>query len=103
MSYKSALAGLPVGGGKSVIMGDPARIKTRPLLHAYGRFIDRIGQTYATVEDVGMSVAELGRASCRERGCQSVLFSVVAAASNTKKTEYTTLASSTIYNIDTKR
>src|SRR3546814_2343099 len=45
MSYKSALAGLPVGGGKSVLMGDPARIKTRPLLHAYGRFIDRIGQT----------------------------------------------------------
>ncbi|MHA4836401.1 Leu/Phe/Val dehydrogenase [Sphingopyxis sp. MSC1_008] len=59
MSYKSALAGLPVGGGKSVIMGDPARIKTRPLLHAYGRFIDRIGQTYATGEDVGMSVADI--------------------------------------------
>src|SRR3546814_3529919 len=59
MSYKSALAELPVGGGKSVIMGDPARIKTRPLLHAYGRFIDRIGQTYATGEDVGMSVADI--------------------------------------------
>src|ERR1700733_7754752 len=42
MSYKSALAGLPVGGGKSVILGDPARIKTRELLHAFGRFIDRI-------------------------------------------------------------
>lgn len=59
MSYKSALAGLPVGGGKSVILGDPARIKTRQLLHAYGRFIDRIGQTYATGEDVGMSVADI--------------------------------------------
>jgi len=59
MSYKSALAGLPVGGGKSVIIGDPAKIKTRALLHAYGRFIDRIGQTYATGEDVGMSVADI--------------------------------------------
>src|ERR1035438_1626169 len=35
MSYKSALAGMPVGGGKSVIIGDPAALKTRELLHAY--------------------------------------------------------------------
>jgi leucine dehydrogenase len=59
MSYKSALAGMPVGGGKSVIIGDPGRIKTRALLHAFGRFIDRIGNTYATGEDVGMSVADI--------------------------------------------
>lgn len=59
MSYKSALAGLPVGGGKSVIIGDPQRIKSKALLHAFGRYIDRIGQTYATGEDVGMSVADI--------------------------------------------
>ena len=59
MSYKSALAGLPVGGGKSVIIGDPALVKSRDLLHAYGRFIDRIGQYYATGEDVGISVADI--------------------------------------------
>lgn len=59
MSYKSALAGLPVGGGKSVIIGDPALIKSKGLLHAYGRFIDRIGQYYATGEDVGISVADI--------------------------------------------
>lgn len=59
MSYKSALAGLPVGGGKAVILGDPARLKSRALLHAFGRFIDRIGQTFATGEDVGMSVADI--------------------------------------------
>src|SRR5579872_2140207 len=52
MSYKSALAGMPVGGGKSVIIGDPDRIKTRLLLHAFGRCIDRIGNTYATGGDV---------------------------------------------------
>jgi leucine dehydrogenase len=59
MSYKSALAGLPLGGGKAVIIGDPARLKSRELLHAYGRYIDRIGRTFATGEDVGMSVADM--------------------------------------------
>lgn len=59
MSYKSALAGLPCGGGKAVIIGDPERLKTRTLLHAYGRFINRIGSTFATGEDVGMSVADI--------------------------------------------
>lgn len=59
MSYKSALAGLPVGGGKAVIVGDPERLKTPALLHAYGRFLNRIGDTFATGEDVGMSVADL--------------------------------------------
>lgn len=59
MSYKSALAGLPLGGGKAVIIGDPVKLKNRELLHAYGRYIDRIGQTFATGEDVGMSVADM--------------------------------------------
>jgi len=59
MSYKSALAGLPVGGGKSVILGDPAVLKSRPLLHAFGGYIDRIGRHYATGEDVGISVADI--------------------------------------------
>lgn len=59
MSYKSALAGLPLGGGKAVIIGEPAKLKTRELLRAYGRYIDRIGQTFATGEDVGMSVADM--------------------------------------------
>jgi len=59
MSYKSALAGLPVGGGKAVIVGDPELIKSKALLHSYGRFIDRIGSQFATGEDVGMSVADM--------------------------------------------
>jgi leucine dehydrogenase len=59
MSYKSALAGLPVGGGKAVIVGDPGTIKTRDLLHAYGRFLNRIGSTFATGEDVGVSVEDI--------------------------------------------
>jgi leucine dehydrogenase len=59
MSYKSALAGLPCGGGKAVIIGDPDRLKSKALLHAYGRFLNRIGSTFATGEDVGMSVADI--------------------------------------------
>ena len=46
MSYKCALAGLPGGGGKSVIIGDPATLKTPELLAAYGRYIESLGGTY---------------------------------------------------------
>lgn len=63
MSYKSALAGLPSGGGKAVIIGEPSLIKSRELLHAYGRFIDRIGTYFATGEDVGMGVADIDTVS----------------------------------------
>ena len=59
MSYKSALAGLPVGGGKAVIIGDPRKLKSDRLLRAFGRFIDRIGNVFSTGEDVGVSVADV--------------------------------------------
>ena len=59
MSYKCALAGLPCGGGKAVILGDPETLKSERLLHAYGRFLNRIGSTFATGEDVGMSVRDV--------------------------------------------
>jgi len=59
MSYKSALAGLPCGGGKAVIIGDPERIKSADLLHAYGRYLNRIGSVFVTGEDVGMSVRDM--------------------------------------------
>lgn len=58
MSYKCALAGVAAGGGKAVIVGDPARQKTKAMLHAYGRYLNRIGQIFATGEDVGFSVAD---------------------------------------------
>lgn len=54
MSYKSALAGMPVGGGKAVIIGNPSETKTRELLHAYGRFLNRLGDQFTTGEDVGI-------------------------------------------------
>lgn len=55
MSYKNALAGLPLGGGKAVIMADSARNKTPEMLAQFGRSIDMLGGQYYTAEDVGMS------------------------------------------------
>ena len=53
MAYKNALAGLDHGGGKAVIIGDPDRDKTEPLLRAYGRFVSSLGGRYITACDVG--------------------------------------------------
>jgi leucine dehydrogenase len=59
MSYKNAMAGLPLGGGKAVILADEARTKTPDMLAAYGRAVERLGGAYVTAEDVGMSVQDL--------------------------------------------
>jgi leucine dehydrogenase len=58
MSFKNALAGLPLGGGKSVILGGPNQDRIR-VLEAHGRAIDRLGGIYITGEDVGTSVADM--------------------------------------------
>ncbi len=59
MTYKSALAGLPMGGGKSVIIGDSRRDKTPALLHAMGDFIHSQGGRYVAAEDSGTGVADI--------------------------------------------
>jgi valine dehydrogenase (NAD+) len=53
MAYKNALAGLDLGGGKAVIIGDPARLKSEALLRAYGRFLQSLNGRYITACDVG--------------------------------------------------
>jgi valine dehydrogenase (NAD+) len=53
MTYKAAAAGLDLGGGKAVIIGDPATDKTEALLRAYGRFVQTLGGRYVTACDVG--------------------------------------------------
>lgn len=53
MAYKAALAGLDLGGGKAVIIGDPSRDKSEALLRAYGRFVQTLGGRYYTACDVG--------------------------------------------------
>lgn len=59
MTYKSALAGLPFGGGKSVIMGNPRTDKTTALLEAMGDFIHSLGGRYVAAEDSGTRVADI--------------------------------------------
>src|SRR5687767_11838819 len=59
MSYKNAMAGLPLGGGKAVILAREDRAKSPDLLAAYGRAVDSLGGKYVTAEDVGMSVADM--------------------------------------------
>ncbi|GAA2084504.1 Glu/Leu/Phe/Val dehydrogenase dimerization domain-containing protein [Aeromicrobium halocynthiae] len=53
MAYKNALAGLDLGGGKAVIIGDPRRDKSEALLRAYGRFVESLAGRYYTACDVG--------------------------------------------------
>ena len=59
MSHKNAVADLELGGGKAVIIGDPATMKTAPLFEAFGRAVDRVGGRYWSAEDVGVSPADL--------------------------------------------
>ena len=59
MTYKSALAGLPFGGGKSGIIGDSRTEKTPALMRAMGRLVDDLGGRYLVAEDVGTTVADM--------------------------------------------
>src|SRR5262245_53901212 len=59
MSYKNAMAGLPLGGGKAVVLADADRTKTPEMLAAFGAAVNSLGGKYVTAEDVGMSVADM--------------------------------------------
>jgi leucine dehydrogenase len=59
MSYKNAMAGLALGGGKSVLMAPKDRSKTPELLAAFGKAVESICGRYVTAEDVGMSVQDM--------------------------------------------
>jgi leucine dehydrogenase len=58
MSYKNAMAELPFGGGKALIIGD-SREKTRQRMEAFGRFVDSLGGRYITAEDVGTTTVDM--------------------------------------------
>jgi leucine dehydrogenase len=59
MSHKNAMAGLELGGGKTVVIGDPARDKSPALFEALGRSVERLGGRYWAAEDVGVSPSDL--------------------------------------------
>lgn len=65
MSYKNAMAGLPMGGGKAVILADEARTKTPELLAAFGDAVEGLNGRYVTAEDVGISEADMVAVSQR--------------------------------------
>ena len=59
MTYKSALAGLPFGGGKAVIIGDNRTPDRESIFRAHGRFVESLGGCYITAEDVGTTPADM--------------------------------------------
>jgi leucine dehydrogenase len=59
MTYKNAAAGLNLGGGKTVIIGDPLKDKNEEMFRAFGRFVQGLNGRYITAEDVGTTVADM--------------------------------------------
>src|SRR5258707_1262738 len=59
MSFKNAMAGLPFGGGKAVIIGDSRKTKSPELFQAYGRFVGSLAGRYITAEDVGTTTPDM--------------------------------------------
>ena len=59
MTYKAAVAGLNLGGGKSVIIGDPSKDKSEALFRSLGRYIESLNGRYITAEDVGIDVNDM--------------------------------------------
>jgi leucine dehydrogenase len=59
MTYKSSVAGLNLGGGKAVIIGDAKKIKNEALLRRFGKFVDSLGGKYITAEDVAMTSRDM--------------------------------------------
>lgn len=59
MTYKAAISGINLGGGKAVIIGNPYKDKSEALWRQYGKFVDSLGGKYITAEDVGTSTADM--------------------------------------------
>lgn len=61
MTYKAAITGLPLGGGKSVIIGDAKKVKTPEMMRAMGRAVEAMGGRYIVAEDVGTTVDDMNQ------------------------------------------
>ena len=59
MTYKASIAGLNLGGGKAVIIGNPKKDKTEKLFRSFGRFVEGLGGRYITAEDVGTNINDM--------------------------------------------
>ncbi|MGQ9426972.1 Glu/Leu/Phe/Val family dehydrogenase [Gilvimarinus sp. F26214L] len=72
MTYKSAMAELPLGGGKSVIIGDPAKDKTPALMEAMGEFVETVSGHYIVAKDMGITVDDLAIMARRSKHVSGV-------------------------------
>ncbi len=70
MSYKSAAAELPLGGGKGVIIGDPHKDKSKEMFNAYGRYVKRMGGRFITAADMGIHEEDL---DCMREECEHII------------------------------
>jgi leucine dehydrogenase len=61
MTYKASITNLDLGGGKSVIIGDPNKLKSEAFFRSFGKCIDSLGGRYITAEDVNVGVADINR------------------------------------------
>jgi leucine dehydrogenase len=60
MTYKASAAGLNLGGGKAVIIGDPSKDKSEAMFRAFGQFVNSLNGRYITAEDIGTTVKDMG-------------------------------------------
>ncbi|MGF1476169.1 MAG: Leu/Phe/Val dehydrogenase [Geminicoccaceae bacterium] len=88
MSYKSALAGVPLGGGKSVIIGDPRHQKSDALLEAFGEAVEELGGRYVVAEDVGICEADVRVMARRTRHATGVALHDEASRDPSPKTAW---------------
>jgi leucine dehydrogenase len=72
MTYKAAVAGLALGGGKAVIIGDPKKIKTEALFRAFGRFVNGLDGRYITAEDVNVTTADIDNVAMETKYCAGI-------------------------------
>lgn len=67
MTYKNAVAGLNLGGGKAVIIGDAKKLKSEALFRVFGRFVDSLGGRYLTAEDVNINTSDMDHVAAETR------------------------------------
>ncbi len=72
MTYKAAISGLNLGGGKSVIIGDPTKDKSEALFRSFGRYLESLNGRYITAEDVNISVEDIEHVFTETNNCVGV-------------------------------
>jgi len=72
MTYKAAVAGLALGGGKAVIIGDAKKLKSEALFRAFGRFVNGLNGRYITAEDVNVNTSDIEAVSMETQYCSGI-------------------------------